>query len=596
MTKILIIEDERVVLENMREILEFEGFETACAENGLEGVRVARAVRPDLIICDIMMPGLDGFEVLKELRRDSDTATIPFIFLTALETRDDVRRGMSLGADDYISKPVSLFELMEAIRAQLEKQRVSAQVRLRALSRRLVEVQEAERRHITRELHGEIYQLLAGAQMTLGLSKRLPPDQVRPKLDESLALVNEVMRRVSEMSLDLHPPLLDDLGLLPALLQLFNRFTNRTQVRVAFRHAGLERRFVPEVEIAAYRIVQEALANVARHTSETQASVQLSVEGDVLSVVVEDEGEGFDLEAVLSSGSAAGLTGMHERAGALGGELTIFSAPGSGTRVVARLPAGDAGLPADRVPIAQVTGILAPQARPSVPGAKDTSAPVVGASIRVLVADKHDLIREGLRSVLDAEAGIEVVGEARNFKEAVEQARKLVPDVVALDRSIGLDVVGAMSRYVPELRVLALSHYANEAYAIEALRIGAHGYLWKEANIDELVRAVRSVAEGHRYLSEELSERVLDYVTGVQGAEDSGFDPLSNLTNREREVFHGVVEGLRNADIAKRLSISPRTVETHRANMMRKLGVRNQADLVRFALQHGLISIDGPAE
>jgi signal transduction histidine kinase len=212
--------------------------------------------------------------------------------------------------------------------------------RLQVLSRKLVEVQEVERRHIARELHDEIGQVLTGLKLTLEMSSRLPADAARTSLVEAQTLVNDLIAQVRELSLDLRPAILDDLGLLPALLAHFERYTAKTRVRVALEHAGLGRRFPSEVETAAYRIVQEALTNIARHAGVGEASVGLWADEEKLGVQIEDGGAGFDPDAVLSAVTSSGLVGMRERAVLVGGHLSVESAPGAGTRLMAELPMG----------------------------------------------------------------------------------------------------------------------------------------------------------------------------------------------------------------------------------------------------------------
>jgi signal transduction histidine kinase len=222
-------------------------------------------------------------------------------------------------------------QLFESVRAGRE--------RLQSLSHRLVEVQEVERRYIARELHDEIGQLLTGLKLALEVSTRLPADAVKAHLGEARALVNELMAKVQELCLNLRPAMLDDLGLLAALLCHFERYTAQTSVQVTFQHTGLEeRRFASEVETAAYRIVQEALTNVARHAGISEATVRLWTDQDAIGVQIEDQGAGFDPEAALAAGACNGLAGMRERATLLGGKLTVESVPGAGTRLTAELP------------------------------------------------------------------------------------------------------------------------------------------------------------------------------------------------------------------------------------------------------------------
>ncbi|MCU1266436.1 MAG: domain S-box [Acidobacteria bacterium] len=227
-------------------------------------------------------------------------------------------------------------------RSQAEESLSDYADRLKFLSRRLMEVQETERRNIARELHDEIGQALTGLKLTLEMGARLPADGARASLEQAQVLVNELMARARRLSLDLRPAMLDDLGLVPTLLWHIEHYTAQTRVRVHFRHSGLEtRRFSAEVETAAYRIVQEALTNVARHARVVEATVRLWTHEALLSIQVEDCGSGFDSEAALASSDTSGLAGMRERAVLLGGQLTVESAPGDGTRLTAELSIAD---------------------------------------------------------------------------------------------------------------------------------------------------------------------------------------------------------------------------------------------------------------
>ena len=219
-------------------------------------------------------------------------------------------------------------------------ERKQAEDALRTLSHRLVEVQETERRQIARELHDEIGQALTGLKLLLETANRPSGRNMRSRLAESRVLINELMARVQDMSLDLRPAMLDDLGLVPALLWHFERYTAQTGVQVLFEHKGMQRRFTPEIETAVYRIVQEGLTNVARHAQVGEVMVRLSVGRGVLTVQIEDHGGGFDSERALSDGTSHGLNGMRERAALLGGRLRIDSSPGAGTRLLARFPTG----------------------------------------------------------------------------------------------------------------------------------------------------------------------------------------------------------------------------------------------------------------
>lgn len=226
--------------------------------------------------------------------------------------------------------------------ARLFAQFFAARERTQVLSQRLVAIQEEERRNLARELHDEIGQILTGLKLILEMSLRLPPDESQANVQEAQKLVGELMSKVRQISLDLRPGMLDDLGLLPALLWYLERYTSQTKVQVNFTHNGLEgKRFPPESETAAYRIVQEALTNVARHAGVKEVTVSVWADPDILSVEIEDQGAGFNPQAALEANVSSGVAGMGERARLLGGGLTIESEIGKGTLITAHLPLWD---------------------------------------------------------------------------------------------------------------------------------------------------------------------------------------------------------------------------------------------------------------
>lgn len=211
--------------------------------------------------------------------------------------------------------------------------------------------------------------------------------------------------------------------------------------------------------------------------------------------------------------------------------------------------------------------------------------------IRVVLVDDHSIVRQGLRYLLEEQPDIMVIGDCENGMQALGLARRMQPQVLVVDLMMpdlgGLDLIPLVRQSCPATQVVVLSMYNNVAYVAEALRRGAIGYVVKEADIGELVSAVRAGAAGVRYLSPGIDEAaVVDY---MRLASESTVDLLETLTRREREVFDLVIRGHSNADIAERLMLGRRTVETHRANMMRKLNLESQADVIRFALRRGLL-------
>lgn len=215
-------------------------------------------------------------------------------------------------------------------------------------------------------------------------------------------------------------------------------------------------------------------------------------------------------------------------------------------------------------------------------------------TITIVLADDHHVVRQGLRSLLETEPDLQVVGEASDGLEAIQLVENLHPDILVLDLMMrgmnGLEVAREVGKRSTGTRIVILSMYDNEAYVLGALRAGAKAYVLKESSSDELVQAIREAIIGHRYLSSSLSERAIDaYMQKVEG---NALDPYDTLTSREREVLHLAAQGCTNAEMAVRLFISRRTVEAHRANMMQKLGLHTQTDLIRYALQRGILPPD----
>ena len=208
----------------------------------------------------------------------------------------------------------------------------------------------------------------------------------------------------------------------------------------------------------------------------------------------------------------------------------------------------------------------------------------------VILADDHEVVRRGIRSILEADGHFKVVMEVADGLSAVQAAEKLKPHLLFLDLSMprlhGLEALRQIRTASPNTRVLVLSMNNDEPYVIEALRAGAMAYILKGSESTEIARAVAEVVAGRRYLSAPLSERAIAALTS-QTPDQS--DPLNALTPREREVLALAAEGMSTTAMAEKLFISPRTAETHRTNLMQKLGLQSQTDLVRFAIRRGLI-------
>jgi DNA-binding NarL/FixJ family response regulator len=213
--------------------------------------------------------------------------------------------------------------------------------------------------------------------------------------------------------------------------------------------------------------------------------------------------------------------------------------------------------------------------------------------LTILLGDDHTLVRQGLRKILEEQPDWEIVAEASDGREAVSQTLSLEPDIAVLDIGMpllnGIEATRQITRRLPEINVLILSMHSEEAYITQAMKAGARGYLLKDSADTELINAISAVGSGKSFFSPAVAKVMLDDY--VRHLSDKGiFDRFDTLSEREREIFQLIAEAHSNKEIADLLSVSPATVETHRAHILQKLDVHNTAELVLYAVRHGIIS------
>jgi len=228
-------------------------------------------------------------------------------------------------------------------------------------------------------------------------------------------------------------------------------------------------------------------------------------------------------------------------------------------------------------------------------------------TIKLMLVDDHDVIRTGLRSFLETQPGLKVIAEAKNGIEALEQAKKVQPDIVLMDITMpemdGMEATRQLKSLYPECQVLVLTVHADKQYFMQMLVAGASGYITKQAAADELVSAIQAVAAGHVYLQpalarwlledyQQLAKRVLPLSQNEASEKDKDAVDLDILSQRERQVLELVGEGLNNHDIGKKLGLSPKTIARHRERIMKKLNMHSRTELVKFAIRTGLISLE----
>lgn len=348
---ILIVDDDPITRVEISTLLERPDARLYFAENGLDALKQATEILPDVILLDVMMPGMDGYEVCRRLRTNPTLAEVPVLMITALDDHASRLRGLEAGADDFLTKPLDHMELRARVQTivRLNRYRKLMEERtrfaraletknrhLRKLSQHLADVQEAERRFIAKELHDDVGQLLTGLKLMIEMATSQEEAARLKTLETAQNTISDISARVRNLSLDLRPAMLDDFGLFAALEWLFERYTKQTQISVQRNFSFLdERRFPKRVETAAFRIIQESLTNVARYAEVKEVEVYIFIDSR-LRIEVRDHGHGFNLEKVDgTSYQTGGISGMRERASWLGGEFLIISSPGKGTTVLA---------------------------------------------------------------------------------------------------------------------------------------------------------------------------------------------------------------------------------------------------------------------
>lgn len=349
---ILLVDDEPRNLYALRELLSGLDENLILAGSGEEALRCALRHELAAVLLDVRMPGMDGYETARLLRGRERSRLTPIVFLTAATGDLDALRGYEAGAVDYLVKPVvpevlrskvtvfaELYRKSAALRREAAE-RQHAEEKLRALAAHLIGVREDERAHIAREIHDELGQVLTGLKMDLGwLASRLPSDrpELGGKIDSMNALIDSAVDAVREIATGLRPGVLDELGLVAAIGWQAGEFQKRTGIRCRLT---LPPDPVPvefDVSTAAFRIFQELLTNVARHSRATRVDVELAFGQGAVVLDVADNGVGIREES--SSGrKSLGLLGMRERALRLGGEVCVEARPARGTRVRVSLP------------------------------------------------------------------------------------------------------------------------------------------------------------------------------------------------------------------------------------------------------------------
>jgi signal transduction histidine kinase len=341
--KILLVDDEPKSLFALQELLSTLGQNLMVAQSGEEALRLALRNDFAVILLDVRMPGIDGFETARLIRARERSKSTPIIFLTAAaDEMTSMFRGYEVGAVDYLMKPVIPDVLKSKVAVFVELFRKNERLResedkLRRLAAHLISIREEERAHIAREIHDELGQVLTGLKMEVTwLARRLKEKPLVEKTDSMCALIDSTVQTVRKIATGLRPEMLDDMGLVAAVAWQVKEFQKRTGIRC---RASLPPEIKLDIDVSTtmFRIFQEILTNVARHSRATRVDIELEVGASEVALEVVDNGIGIQ-ENELNARKSLGLLGMQERALLFGGDVSITGSAGHGTRVSVTIP------------------------------------------------------------------------------------------------------------------------------------------------------------------------------------------------------------------------------------------------------------------
>jgi len=341
--KILVVDDEPKSLYALQELLSPLGQDLMVANSGEEALKLALRHDFAVILLDVRMPGIDGFETARLIRGRERSRQTPIIFLTAqADEMTSMFRGYQVGAVDYLMKPV-VPEILKSkvsvfVELHMKSERLKeSEDKLRRLAAHLISVREEERAHIAREIHDELGQVLTGIKMEVGwLAKRLHEPQLLEKTESMSRLIDSSVQTVRKIATGLRPEMLDDMGLIAAVAWQAKEFQKRTGIRCRTKLPP-ETKMDLDISTTVFRIFQEILTNVARHARATRIDIELELTDEALRLEVTDNGVGIP-DSDLNGRKSLGLLGMRERALLFGGEVSISGTPGQGTRVSVSIP------------------------------------------------------------------------------------------------------------------------------------------------------------------------------------------------------------------------------------------------------------------
>jgi PAS domain S-box-containing protein len=442
-------------------------------------------------------------------------------------------------------------------RKETEKQFVEQQRALASLD---------EREQLARELHDNLGQVMGAinlqAQNTLNHLQKGKLDLAQANLQNLSELARVSYSDLRELLLGLRQKFSEAPDFYTALekyLQDYTRLYN-LPVTAYLPQADQRRPLEPAAEVQVLRVIQEALSNIRKHAQASQALIFFSQNEAEISIIIEDNGVGFDLASVAhknENGDHYGHTIMRDRIASIGGRLQVISAPGQGTRLII-----------------------------SIPIAPEPTLPSTASDMRVVLADDHPLFRDGLRNLLISR-GIKVIGTAKDGQQALDQVLELHPDIAILDINMpvlnGLETARQIKLKSPDVRVLMLTMDADEATLLKAIRAGASGYLLKNLDAEAFLEQLDALMRGETPITPGLAERLLhEYANASAPAEE-------HLTERQQEILKYMAQQLTYAQIAQRLYLSESAIKYHVAQIMERLNAASRSEVLAEAARRGWV-------
>ena len=459
-------------------------------------------------------------------------------------------------------------------------ERKQAEMRMQMFSHEIVTARENEREHLSSVLHQDVGSLAVGVSAYLGAIeddlRSGKPGKALRWLPRTRKLVDQSLKRLKGLAVELRPPELDVLGLGAALRQHFSQVTKRGGIRIRFKEGQHGKRWIGDTAIVLFRVAQEALTNAIRHGHAKRVNVDLLTLKKEIRLTIRDNGKGFDSSGYMNLPiSHLGIRVMREMADFIGGAFTI--------QLQSRQ--GNHGAPDSANQDRRFR-------RPKLPNA-ERQPPM---SIRVVIADDHPVVRDGLRLAIERHGkDIVIAGEASDGRQVLEIARTKPADVFVLDATMpkmnGIEAARDLRKEIPGAKIIIMSLHDTRAMVEEALAVGARGYLTKETATRNVVDAVTEVHAGGFYLCPRIAHYVVESsLKEKKGRRKRGAAAVA-LTTQERKVLQLIAEGRSTKEVASELGLSFNTVHTHRSNLMAKLKLHKQSDLVHYAIKAGLAKL-----